>query len=104
MLVKKNMLFLAIGFLGMTALSFAKEEIKNMNTKIKDTIFHEYDIRGIVGEELVIEETYALARSIAYYFKMLNPEAKIVAIGMDGRTHSPQIKENLCRGLRDSGM
>lgn len=71
---------------------------------MKKTIFREYDIRGIVGDELIIEEVYALARAIAYYFIEHNPHCKTIAVGMDGRTHSKRIKEELCRGLQDSGI
>jgi len=36
---------------------------------MNDTIFREYDIRGKVGDELVLDEVYNLTRAIAYYFK-----------------------------------
>ncbi|MBT3456012.1 phosphomannomutase/phosphoglucomutase [bacterium] len=71
---------------------------------MKDHIFRQYDIRGKVGDELVVEEVYDLGRALAYYFLRKNPSTKSVAIGMDGRTHSPIIKDQLCEGLRDSGL
>ncbi len=71
---------------------------------MKNTAFRQYDIRGIVGEELLIEETYDLGRAIAYYFLHKNPTCKTVAVGMDGRTHSAPIKKEVCRALVDSGM
>lgn len=71
---------------------------------MQDTIFREYDIRGIVGSELRIEDTYDLSRAIAVLFKQLHPETKTVAVGRDGRTHSPAIAQELIRGLRDSGL
>jgi phosphomannomutase/phosphoglucomutase len=69
-----------------------------------DSVFKEYDIRGKVGEELSLAEMYDLARSIAYYFIHNNPSVKTVAVGMDGRIHSPQIKEQVCNALCDSGL
>lgn len=74
------------------------------NQKMLDVIFREYDIRGKVGTELDINQVYDLARALAYYFVQHNPDTKIVAVGMDGRTSSPQIKDELVRGLIDSGL
>ena len=71
---------------------------------MQDVIFREYDIRGKVGSELSIDKVYDLARAIAYYFVQHNPRVKTVAVGMDGRTHSPLIKDELIRGLTDSGL
>jgi phosphomannomutase/phosphoglucomutase len=71
---------------------------------MQDTIFREYDIRGKVGDEFVIEEAYALACAIAYYFKQQKPDVKVLAVGMDGRTHSPAFKEEITRALLDSGL
>jgi len=72
--------------------------------KIKDSVFREYDIRGKVESELCIEEVYQLGKSIAYFFKEQDPTLKTVVIGMDGRTHSPAIKEELSRAFIDSGI
>lgn len=69
-----------------------------------DVIFREYDIRGKVGTEVIIDQAYDLARAIAYYFKQRNPAVRAIAVGMDGREHSPILKEKLCAGLIDSGM
>ena len=71
---------------------------------MKETIFREYDIRGLVGDELIIEDVYDLGRAIAFYLVQLNSAVKTVIVGMDGRTHSPAIKNNLCRALTESGL
>lgn len=71
---------------------------------MKDVIFREYDIRGIIDQELYIDHVYDLARAIAYYFHHHNPSLKTIAIGMDGRTHSPVIKDEICRAFIDSGI
>lgn len=71
---------------------------------MKDAIFREYDIRGKVDSELIIDEVYDLTRAIIYYFKKLDPEIKTIAVGMDGRLHSPAIKDEICRALTDSGL
>lgn len=69
-----------------------------------DTIFREYDIRGEVGSEFIIDQSYDLACAIAFYCAQKNPVLKTVAVGMDGRTHSPVIKEQICKALQDSGL
>jgi phosphomannomutase/phosphoglucomutase len=69
-----------------------------------DVIFRQYDIRGKVGSELDIDQAYDLARAIAYYFVQKNPQTKTVAVGMDGRTHSPVLRDKVCAAIRDSGL
>jgi phosphomannomutase / phosphoglucomutase len=69
-----------------------------------DAIFREYDIRGKIGSEFDINQVYDLACATAYYFVEHNPTVRTVVVGMDGRTHSPQIKDELIRGLTDSGL
>ena len=71
---------------------------------MKDSIFREYDIRGIVGAELVVDEVYNLVCAIAAYFKQKKPHITTIAVGMDGRTHSLAIKKEMCRALLDSGL
>jgi len=73
-------------------------------SKVKDTIFREYDIRGKIDSELPIDQVYDLGRAIAYYLRGQNAACKTVAIGMDGRTHSIALKNELTRALTDSGM
>ncbi|TET07012.1 phosphomannomutase/phosphoglucomutase [Candidatus Dependentiae bacterium] len=74
------------------------------HTPMADSVFKEYDIRGKVGEELSLDEMYDLVCSIAYYFIHNNPSTKTVAVGMDGRIHSPHIKKQVCKALCDSGL
>ena len=71
---------------------------------MNDNVFRKYDIRGKVGSELDIDRMYDLGRALAYYFKQRNPQVKTIAIGMDGRNHSPSIKEKLTTAMSDSGL
>jgi len=71
---------------------------------MKDSVFREYDIRGIVGEELNLDQVYKLGCAIAYYFAQHNPELKTVVVGRDARSHSPLIKKELFRALTDAGL
>jgi phosphomannomutase / phosphoglucomutase len=67
-------------------------------------IFRQYDIRAKIGSELAIEEIYGLTQAIAAYFLIHQPATKTIAVGADGRIHSPAIKQEMCRALRDSGL
>ncbi len=66
------------------------------------TILREYDVRGIVGETLTGADAYALGRS--YATLALSESARKVAVGRDGRTHSPQLESELVRGLVEGGL
>lgn len=63
-------------------------------------IFKAYDIRGIVGEALSPEVAYLIGRGLAaQVFAGAGP----IALTHDMRTHSPQLFDELSRGLRDGG-
>ena len=70
---------------------------------IKKSIFREYDIRGIVGEELNQESVrligYFLGKKVFEKFQ----ENSYVAIGYDARTHSPELFSYLASGFNKAG-
>lgn len=71
---------------------------------MKDVVFRQYDIRGKVGSEFIIDDVYDLTYAIADYFMQRDLQVKVVAVGMDGRSHSKQIKQHVCAVLADSGF
>ena len=71
---------------------------------MQDHIFKAYDIRGIVGSELLIENVYDFARALVFYCTEKKSSVKYIAVAMDGRSHSLAIKDELCRGIIESGM
>lgn len=71
---------------------------------MQDHIFRTYDIRGKVGSELVIDKVRRLGRAIAFYYRQQDPSIQTIAVGMDGRVHSPDIKNELVAGLQESGL
>jgi len=73
-----------------------------MSHTFNSTILREYDVRGIVGKTLHGADAYALGRS--YAALALSEGAKRIAVGRDGRTHSPQLEAELVRGLTESGL
>ncbi len=64
-------------------------------------IFREYDIRGVVGEDLNQETVYILARAMGTYFRQNG--AKRISIGRDARTSSPEFRDLMIKGLNESG-
>lgn len=73
-----------------------------MSHQFNRTILREYDIRGVVGTTLHPEDAYALGRS--YGALAVSEKAKCVAVGRDGRTHSPELEGALVRGLTEAGI
>jgi phosphomannomutase len=73
-----------------------------MSHQFNRTILREYDVRGIVGQTLNPEDAYALGRS--YAALATSEGAKRVAVGRDGRTHSPELELALLDGLTQGGL
>ncbi|MEQ1761646.1 MAG: phosphomannomutase/phosphoglucomutase [Pyrinomonadaceae bacterium] len=64
-------------------------------------IFREYDIRGIVGEQLTDETVNQIARAIATFFAQR--DAKRIAVGYDARMSSPGFCSILTDALVSAG-
>lgn len=69
-----------------------------------ESVFREYDIRGKVPQELDPSEMYSLGQAIAYFLLKESSSVKVIIVGMDGREHSPILKDALCKALIDSGL
>lgn len=71
---------------------------------IKKSIFREYDIRGIVGDELNEQSVkligYHLGQQTIQRSKEKNP---VVVVGYDARTHSPELFGYLTSGFNKAG-
>lgn len=65
-------------------------------------IFREYDIRGVVEVDLTPEVVVDLGRGIGSYLKRHG--ASLIALGRDGRTSSPDIRESFLDGMLSTGM
>ena len=66
------------------------------------TILREYDVRGIVGETLTREDAWALGRSFGS--QAADEGARRIAVGRDGRLHSPELESALVDGLMECGL
>jgi phosphomannomutase/phosphoglucomutase len=67
-------------------------------------IFREYDIRGVIGQELLIDECYNLGKALVTFLATKNPDKKTVIIGRDGRTHSKLIFDQFAKAATDMGF
>ena len=73
-----------------------------MTHQFNPTILREYDVRGIVGDTLTGADAYALGRG---YAALATEEgARRIAVGRDGRSHSPELESELVRGLTEGGL
>src|SRR5215213_5116047 len=66
------------------------------------SILREYDVRGIVGSTLTEQDAYALGRSFAALAE--REGVRSVAVGRDGRTHSPALESALIQGLTEGDI
>jgi len=68
------------------------------------TIFREYDIRGIFEQELNEE----VVKKIGYFFALevlqKDKNAKYISVGYDARTHSPILKNWLTSGIKKAKL
>jgi phosphomannomutase len=61
-----------------------------------------YDLRGVVGRDLGLEDARALG--LAYATVARRSGARRIAVGRDGRTSSPGLERALIAGLVEGGM
>jgi len=69
-----------------------------------DSLFRAYDIRGLVGEQLQLDKVNDLAQAIISYFLAEKTDLQSIIVGMDGRTHSPTIKESVIQAATKLGI
>jgi len=72
---------------------------------INPGIFRQYDIRGVWGKDLTEEVAELIGKAFAsYLLKTIQRDNARVTVGRDARLHSPQIRDNLVKGLNESGI
>ncbi len=68
-------------------------------------IFRQYDIRGIVGQDLDGEVAEAVGRAFGSQVRATSAKASPrVALGMDNRVTSPELAAGVSAGLRSAGV
>jgi phosphomannomutase/phosphoglucomutase len=71
--------------------------------QLNPTIFREYDIRGIVDQDITEEVMTRLGHAYGAYMQGCLKTNRI-AIGRDGRTHSKRLSDAIVRGVTDCGL
>jgi phosphomannomutase/phosphoglucomutase len=64
-------------------------------------IFREYDIRGVVDQDLTDDVVYNLARAIGTFFR--SKGATRTSLGRDARESSPRFRDIMIHGLSETG-
>ena len=72
-----------------------------MSTTPPKEIFKAYDIRGVVGKALTIENTELIGQAIGS--EALKRGSDTICIGRDGRLSGPDLAAALARGIQKSG-
>ncbi len=73
-----------------------------MTHQFHSTVLREYDIRGIIGETLGVDDARAIGRGFGTLIRRAG--GKKVAVGYDGRLSSPMLEHALVEGLTASGV
>ena len=73
-----------------------------LKDNICETIFREYDLRGIYPTQIDVDDAYTIGKSFGTYIKRFN-ETKTI-IGHDNRLSSPDLSKALIDGIIDSGI
>ena len=75
-----------------------KLKIENFDKEV----LREYDIRGVVGDNINQNTAYTIGRTFGH--TVINRiQSNIIASGYDGRLTSPDLHQALCEGLKDAG-
>lgn len=68
-------------------------------------IFRQYDIRGVVGQDLDTDVARAVGRAYGSHVRVTTGRtAPRVAVGQDNRSTSPSLSDALSEGLRQAGV
>jgi phosphomannomutase/phosphoglucomutase len=66
-------------------------------------IFRQYDIRGVVGDDLTVDAARAIGRAFAVFLDQHGVQGS-VAVGRDNRPSGGQLRDALVGGLTSSGV
>jgi len=69
--------------------------------EINETIFREYDIRGVYGTDLSSDLAYLIGQAFGTKLRELNILSTVVAC--DNRLSSPQLEESMVKGIASTG-
>ncbi len=73
-----------------------------MNPEVNPRIFRQYDVRGVVDEDLTDDVVEKLGQG--YGAQMANLGHKKVSVGYDARVSSPRFRDSLIKGILSTGV
>ena len=73
-----------------------------MTNGVNPRIFRQYDVRGVVDEDLTDEVVEKLGRGYGTY--MVHQGSKKVSVGHDARVSSPRFRDALIKGILSTGV
>jgi phosphomannomutase/phosphoglucomutase len=73
-----------------------------MNPEVNPRIFRQYDVRGVVDEDLTDDVVEKLGQG--YGAQMVNLGHKKVSVGYDARVSSPRFRDSLIKGILSTGV
>ncbi len=76
--------------------------VKTSSHTFDPVILREYDIRGEVGKNLSARDAFALGQGFGTFLRRKNGTR--MCVGFDGRTTSPELSNELIRGLNSAGI
>lgn len=65
-------------------------------------IFRQYDIRGVYGHDLTSHDAELIGKAFGTFLRRKGEKRAIV--GRDNRASSPELRERIVQGLRESGI
>ena len=68
---------------------------------IKEQVFRQYDIRGIVNEEINAQTYYMIGKGFGSYIRAKG--LRTIVVGGDARPSTPELKTQLIKGLLETG-
>ena len=71
---------------------------------ISEKIFREYDVRGIVGQDIDKDVAFALGKAFTVLLRRSCPGAKKVSVGRDVRLSSGELAAAVIEGIRWGGI
>lgn len=71
--------------------------------RIPQTIFRQYDIRGIVGEQLTNDVAHAVGHAFATMARTQLSRAPVIAVGRDNRPSGPDLARHVRAGIVAGG-
>jgi phosphomannomutase/phosphoglucomutase len=71
---------------------------------ISEKIFREYDVRGIVGQDIDSSVAFSLGKAFAVLLKKRNSAARKASVGRDVRLSSGELAAAVIEGMRSEGI